>query len=238
MVEIYAIKIVPEIKKELLTSLLSLISIEKKIKIEKYHFQEDMMRSLLGDLLVRSIICEKFDENNKNIYFQRNEFGKPYLIGYPNFHFNISHSGVWVVCAVSNDIVGIDIEEIKYIDLSMAKHFFTEREYKVLTDMNKAQQLNYFYEIWTLKECYVKYLGKGLSVSLRDFCVVKEDVIEIISEQQIPNGILSTHIDGSYKVAVCSEEDIINNDIKILDISYIVDKLFGDNITQYDVTII
>ena len=40
----------------------------------------------------------------------KGENGKPYLHGYPEIHFNISHSGAYAVCALAGIPVGIDIQ--------------------------------------------------------------------------------------------------------------------------------
>ncbi len=39
--------------------------------------------------------------------------GKPRLSGHPSIHFNLSHSGPWVLCAVHGGPVGIDVEEVR-----------------------------------------------------------------------------------------------------------------------------
>ena len=45
------------------------------------------------------------------------EYGKPYLAAHPGIEFNISHSGLYVVVAVSDVPVGIDVEEVQDRDL-------------------------------------------------------------------------------------------------------------------------
>ncbi len=80
---------------------------------------------MIGELLVRTLTNKKLKIGNERIVWGKNHYGKPYLNGYPNYYFNISHSGEFVVCAISNNPVGIDIEQIKQIEYEeIAKSFF------------------------------------------------------------------------------------------------------------------
>src|SRR5699024_6092340 len=134
-----------------------LIDIEKKDKIKKLINIKDKIRTLMGEILIRTIIAEKLKINHKYIKLSKNEYGKPLLKNYPSYEFNISHSGDYVLCAVDNKPVGIDIEKIKYIDFeSLAKSFFTVNEFNYIVNQNCKFPLNRFYEIWTLKESYIK----------------------------------------------------------------------------------
>lgn len=154
--------------------LLNNIAVEKKTKLGKFLFYEDAQRSLLGDLLIRMLIYKYNYSNKKTIVFKENKYGKPYLADSSNIHFNISHSGNHVVCAICDKPVGIDIEDIKPIDLNIAKRFFTSNEYNYIT-MAKSIESKYqkFYFIWTRKEAYVKQQGIGLNIPLNTFDVLE-----------------------------------------------------------------
>jgi 4'-phosphopantetheinyl transferase len=78
------------------------------------------------DVKVSDICEEKLKIDNKYIRINKNQYGKPYLKEYPNFNFNISHSGEYVLCAVDDKSIGIDVEEEgKHIDYEeIAKNFF------------------------------------------------------------------------------------------------------------------
>ena len=57
--------------------------------------------------------------------------GKPRLLKYLNFFYNISHSGDYAICAVSDSEVGVDIQKIRKPDMRIAKRYFTEDEYNL-----------------------------------------------------------------------------------------------------------
>ena len=43
----------------------------------------------------------------------REERGKPYFPGAPQYHFNLSHSGPFALCALSDRPVGVDIQVVR-----------------------------------------------------------------------------------------------------------------------------
>ena len=92
------------------------------------------------------------------------EKGKPYLRDYP-FYFNLSHSGNYVVCALSWQEVGVDIQQYRRTDIDrLAERFFSTEEKKALKachDRKEREQL--FYQLWTRKEAYGKLTGQGIA---------------------------------------------------------------------------
>lgn len=86
-------------------------------------------------------------------------YGKPYLLDYPEVDFSISHSGEYVVLAVIfGKKIWVDIELIdKNIDLTMKSIIFSESECKLID--------NYFdfFVLWTKMEAYLKCLGSGFA---------------------------------------------------------------------------
>lgn len=82
-------------------------------------------------MLVRQVIHDMYDLPFDQIVFETEGNGKPVVRHIPSFHFNLSHSGDWVVCAIDDAPVGIDIEEIKPIDLAIAKRFFQQMSMRI-----------------------------------------------------------------------------------------------------------
>jgi 4'-phosphopantetheinyl transferase len=152
-------------------TLLRLVSQEKRERIEQFHYFADAQRTLLGDVLVRMIAGEKLGLAHHQIKFSHNAYGKPFLAGYDQYHFNVSHAGRYVACVADEEPVGIDVEVIKQVDLKIAQRFFSEDEKEFLFSRPEDQKQKTFYQIWTSKESYIKRDGRGLSIPLSSFSV-------------------------------------------------------------------
>ena len=52
-----------------------------------------------------------FSVTDEPLLIHRTSRGKPFLPQFPDLHLSVSHSGEWFVCAISNQPVGIDLQE-------------------------------------------------------------------------------------------------------------------------------
>jgi len=207
MIQIFAVPISNFPHTEL-DRLLSFVSEEKKQRLVRFLRREDLIRGLIGDLLVRKIVSETFVLPVKDIEFHTNEYGKPCLsTPMHSFHFNISHSGDWVVCATDGKPVGIDVERIQEIDLQIARHFFAPEEYEFIeTATDKHQSRARFYTVWTAKESYIKAIGKGLSLPLNSFSTVRDGNVEGLRLFDQCTWYLKTYyLDDEYSLAACGQ---------------------------------
>ncbi len=175
MVELYAVKIQENIDNNMLQLLLHLLPVEKQERIRNYYRIDDQQRSIVADLLSRYLICRKMGLHNRELKITQNEYGKPLLNNDRNIHFNVSHSGDWVICGINDFPVGVDIEKIQPVDFSVAKRFFTEKEYEELLNTDPSERLLYYYHQFTAKESYLKALGLGLRIPLNSFSVTLLD---------------------------------------------------------------
>ena len=120
------------------------ISDFRKERADSYYHEEDKLRSVVSAFLMKTFVKEE--------ELEYNDYGKPYIKGGP--YFNISHCHNYVVLAISDKEVGIDIEEIKNRDLS----FLTNILDKDIT----GYDMNTQYLLWCAKESIAKCLGTGL----------------------------------------------------------------------------
>ncbi|MEH7463810.1 4'-phosphopantetheinyl transferase superfamily protein [Bacillus thuringiensis] len=171
MIETYILKIDRDLYEDEYNYLQQNVSIRTLKKTEKFNYRKDAQRTLLGEILVRYALCKLNSKKNYEFRFGYNKYGKPYLENFPNIHFNISHSGKYVVCAIDKSPVGIDVETINPIDLTIVNSSFSKLEKKYLSQLQLNEKLTQFYYIWTMKESYIKREGKGLSIPLESFCV-------------------------------------------------------------------
>jgi 4'-phosphopantetheinyl transferase len=217
--DIYGVKI-SNISEEKIEKLCLLIDENKRYRIEKFINKEDKIRTLIGELLLRTIIFEKLSIENKYITFEKNQYGKPYLKGHPKFQFNIAHSGDFVVCAIDSKPIGIDVEEVKDIQYKeIAESFFSASEFDYIIKEDVNVQLSKFYEIWTLKESYIKCCGQGLSIPLKSFSfdIDKCQNIKVIIENEYGEHVFKRlEIDDRYKMSICSLNSNLANEVVII----------------------
>lgn len=148
------------------------VSAGRRSRIDRMTQLWDVRRSLVGESLIRMLACQALAIDNAAIAFAATPDGRPYLSGFEEvFDFNLSHSGEWVVCAAGQPEIGVDIERIQPIDLELARRCFSAVEYRRWLGYPASQRLTRFYELWTLKESYLKAMGKGLAIPLDSFTI-------------------------------------------------------------------
>lgn len=199
-------------------TLLTNVSNEKQERVKKFSRFDDAKRVLLADILVRSVIASELKVNSKTIEFNANKYGKPLLKRDCGLHFNVSHSGDWIVCAVDNEPIGIDIEKLRPVELEFATQFFSEEEYKILMSKSPEDQQHFFFDLWTLKESYVKAVGRGLSMPLNSFTVsfLEKGEITVKSGNKLANWALKQYdLDPEYRMSVCATHKAFPNNVII-----------------------
>lgn len=129
---------------------------------KKYQVEHQKGLSLLGYGL-KEKYCLNINEKEIKRKIKHGEHGKPFLDGYQDIHFNISHCDGLVACAFSDKPVGIDLERSADVKDSMVKRVLTQREQATLAGYKKndADYKEIFYRFWTLKESYIKWDGSG-----------------------------------------------------------------------------
>lgn len=170
----------------------SLMCEEQKKRVDRFRFADDKKRTVVGEMVARTMIAKYCNVLPESITFDIGEHGKPYVVEL-DVHFNISHSGNMVVCAVSDKPVGIDIEQIRPIDLRVAKRVFNEDELQYLFGFSPTDKdfilsedtgiLTRFFEVWTAKEATVKCSGIGIA-----------DIKNVVLYEQISKLIIDNYI--------------------------------------------
>lgn len=129
---------------------------------------------LTGHFLQVSLQEETGIEPGKQRYVY-NEMGRPSLAD-STLDFNLSDSGDYVVLAVSDRAVGIDIERRKKNHLTIAKRCFCPEEYADIAAVSDPEEQELRFRMyWTMKEAYVKCVGSGLTIPLDSFRVVWDE---------------------------------------------------------------
>lgn len=142
-------------------------------KADRFRHEDDRMRCLCADMLARKMLAQANGKAPEEIAFTIGHKGKP-SANVP-FHFNVSHSGDFVLCAVSDKPIGADIEQIKPFRAGLVGRYFTKAEAAYIRGGNPlpaAESVSdpdtcaRFYRVWTAKEAYVKMTGTGISTDL------------------------------------------------------------------------
>lgn len=163
---------------EKFNSYLNLLPAGMVQQISRYRRWEDAHASLIGKLLLVEGL-KKYDGDHHLLHsIKYSEYNRPYL---EHVEFNISHSGNYVLCVISNNEfrIGVDVEEVKPIDFSDFNQQFTEAEWRVIK--SDIDPLRGFYKMWTRKEAIVKADGKGLSIPLKDI-IIDNDTAKVGDE--------------------------------------------------------
>ena len=126
--------------------LLETVNETQKEKALKFKSEINQVRSLASSYLMNKLSKEPI---------KFNDTGKPFYENGP--HFNVSHSGQYIVMAVSNKDIGVDIEENKEKDMSALIRIFNDAEAKMIKEHAD------FYYLWCAKESLIKCIGSSIS---------------------------------------------------------------------------
>jgi 4'-phosphopantetheinyl transferase len=161
---------------ERINRLVEVLSQDERARAQRYHFEADRRRSIIARGLSRLLLAHCLGESPRRLQFAYNPFGKPALApGHARpLQFNVSHSGEWVLIALSlNRPLGIDVEREKeeMATEAIAGRFFSPAECSALAALPPALRCAAFFSCWARKEAYLKARGDGLSLPLDQFDV-------------------------------------------------------------------
>lgn len=128
---------------------LEILTAEDRAQAERFVQEKDKVAHLVSAYLKRKYVGE----------WTLTESGKPVSRGK---HFNVSHCDGMVVLVLSDDEIGVDVENVRAVEADLARYVTTDEEYEaIVTDKN-------FFEIWTAKESLAKADGEGLDGRVKD----------------------------------------------------------------------
>ncbi|GAB4855167.1 hypothetical protein Ancab_023793 [Ancistrocladus abbreviatus] len=162
-------------------SAISLLPKHEHSSVTRFLRVEDRKRALVSRLLQYTLVHEVLGIPFDEIVIKRTFEGKPYVVcdqvatKFPNFNFNVSHHGDFV--AIASEplcLVGVDIvshaHPVKGTVPELLENFssyFSRGEWDEITNASSDDDiLGKFYRYWSLKEAFVKAVGKGLGYRL------------------------------------------------------------------------
>lgn len=169
---IFAVKLEPDEETHRYERLAPLLTAHRRQQIQRYCREADRVRSAFAGALSQYAVTEFSGQDLKEMTMAFAANGKPEIESPVGIHFNLSHSGRWVVCIVDEAPVGIDIERIRPLTADEYGYACTPAENEALarqrTERDRALM---FCRIWTVKEAYLKATGSGLAAALTDLTV-------------------------------------------------------------------
>ena len=136
---------------------------------QAFVFERDRRRYAWTRWLVRHVLAQYAAVDPLAWVFAPGAYGRPQIMFPPTpLIFNLSHTHSAIVCVVGREPeIGIDIEELTRVaPLELAEHVFAPQEQMLLKRAAPHAQAAVFWQLWTLKEAYIKARGMGLSLPL------------------------------------------------------------------------
>ncbi len=157
-------------------SLKAILNDVEEKRASKFHFEKDRIVSIVSRGVLKLILARYLSTDAGGIIISNDMNGKPFVdsCGHGDVSFNLSHSGDFVLYAVTPGIdVGIDIQEMREIDSmdDIVERYFSKHEVSVFNSLPDNLKKKAFYNCWSRKEAYIKALGLGLSYPLDSFSV-------------------------------------------------------------------
>lgn len=167
-IEIWRIKL--SSNKTRISGFYKLLAPEEKTRSTSFFHEADTHRFIIGKAMLRILLGNYLNTSPESLTFSTGMNNKPVL----NFQsksiidFNISHSGDYILIAIADKPVGIDIEHYNIDSGSqeIMKVVFSKKEMSFITE--QAHPDKTFYKLWTRKEALLKATAKGLNNDIPD----------------------------------------------------------------------
>jgi 4'-phosphopantetheinyl transferase len=157
-------------------ALAAVLDESERARAARFHFERDRRAYIAAHALLRHQLGAFAGREPAAWRFAAGEHGKPHLIDPPagrDLRFNITHTHGRVAAALAEGItVGVDVEALDRarLNLDVADRFFAPVEVAgIHAQPDEAAKAERFLVLWTLKESFIKAIGKGLSQPLNSF---------------------------------------------------------------------
>jgi 4'-phosphopantetheinyl transferase len=153
----------------------SLLAADEKARAERFYFERDRDRYIVGRGILRTLLAGYLDMQASEIRFVYGPQRKPAVDlprGNKTLHFNLAHCNEWAAYVFGWERpVGIDLEHIRPVsDVDdLVQRFFSPRESTLIRSLSGEKKWDTFFQIWTCKEAILKAHGSGLTTPLDQF---------------------------------------------------------------------
>ncbi len=168
------------------------LSQERQQKIDALPLLRSKCQSLGAWTLLDRLLADHMGLRERELEIAIGIHRKPYVVGREGLHFNLSHSGDYVLAVLSPVEVGCDIQRVEETgrEEQLAARFFSDEEQAAFAAGTS------FYQIWARKESWIKCDGSGMTQDLRSFSVTGDGAWG--------RQFAGLRLDG-YELAICYE---------------------------------
>lgn len=148
---------------------------DERGRAQRFHFDHDRFSYVAAHALGRGLLAAWTGISARAWTFIADDFGKPEVAvpAWPRrLRLNLSHTRGLAAAVLTEDCdVGVDVEWLdrRPVEDGLAQRFFAPAECAQLAAMAPQDRHHGFLDFWTLKEAYVKAIGKGLAQPLDSF---------------------------------------------------------------------
>ena len=147
-----------------LDAALAEISEQRREQAVKFKHELGQRLCVLAYQLLKQGLSEVYGIR-ENPQFEYNEHGKPSIVGHPEIYFNLSHCKEAVICVVSDQPVGVDVESVRSFNDSLVHYTMNEDEIREIESAEDRAVA--FIRLWTKKEAALKLEGTGISKDMK-----------------------------------------------------------------------
>lgn len=176
-----------------LTDFLPILRTERRERVLSMRDERSRVQSVVAEILLRHALAQEYGFAEIPAIAE-GEMGKPFFPGRSNLHFNLSHCGTAVACALDAAPVGVDVQEFRKLRRAAAPLAAADRLqpvdpecgdrhrlsappiYRILSGTERAwveagdtpeEQDRRFTAVWTCKEAFGKATGNGIHYEMK-----------------------------------------------------------------------
>jgi len=192
---------------------LLLLSPDELQRAGRYHHQKDRDRFTVSRGVLRNLLGRYLDMPATQVEFETTANKKPFVknAGNVQLHYNISHSGDYVLIAIASSALGIDVEQkdMSFPFAEVLVHSFSAGEIDHI--QQSPMPVEAFYKLWTRKEALLKATGKGIDDDMKLIpCLDGEHTVEANIIKSAQNWYINTFdVMPNYACSLASDINII-----------------------------
>ncbi len=161
-----------DLRRIALGAMRELLTADEQTRADHYRQDGDVARFVVGRGALRRILGERTGQDPRDLVLVEGDGRKPVMRDHPDLHFNLSHSGDFVLIGVGDAPLGVDIETMRDLDWrALAAMNFHVDERAVMAHEPETAARAAFFQFWAHKEAFLKATGVGLTDRLTDISI-------------------------------------------------------------------